>query len=69
MKEARSWIEAACRELFEAPCSTTGQLLAMDQVSQQLLPPVLRPFDVTRMEVELIAGGSLSAAAYHVHAL
>lgn len=41
----------------------------MDQVSQQLLPPVLRPFDVTRMEVELIAGGSLSAAAYHVHAL
>ena len=41
----------------------------MNQLSQQLLPPVLRPFDVPQMDLELIAGGSLNASAYHVHAL
>ena len=42
--------------------------MAIDQLSQQLLPPILRPFDVSQMELELVAGGSLNAAAYHVHA-
>ena len=60
---------AACRDLFELPCQATGQLLAMDQLSQQLLPPVLRPFYVSQIDLELIAGGSLKAAACHVHAL
>ncbi|CAL5221757.1 g4010 [Coccomyxa viridis] len=62
------WL-ASYRELFELPCTATGQLLAMDQLSQQLLPPVLRAFDVSPMELELIAGGSLTPVACHVHAL
>ena len=41
----------------------------MDQLSQQLLPPVLRAFDVSPMELELIAGGSLTPVACHVHVL
>lgn len=60
--------EAGCRDLYHLPCKATGQLLAMDQQSQQLLPPILRPFNVDPVNLELIAGGSVEAAAYHLHA-
>lgn len=66
-----SWAEAfaaMCRDLFQRPCSATGQLLAMDMSTQQLLPPIVRPYAVAPEELELIAGGSMEAAAYHVHA-
>ncbi len=55
------------RDLFKAPCRATGQLLALDLQTQQLLPPVVRPFEIDCSEMDMIAGGYAEAAAYHVH--
>jgi hypothetical protein len=55
------------RDLFRAPCRATGQLLALDLQTQQLLLPVVRPFEIDPGEMEMIARGYVGAAAYHVH--
>ena len=58
-----------CRGLFQVPCQVTGQLLALDPSSQQLLPPVFRPFKIGSETLKLVAGGSMEPVALHMHAL
>ncbi|BDA43182.1 probable mediator of RNA polymerase II transcription subunit 27 at C-terminar half [Coccomyxa sp. Obi] len=56
------------RDLFTRPCSSTGKLLALDPVSNQLLPPIVRPFKRTRQALLAIAQGAETCQAFHVHA-
>ena len=58
-----------CRGLFQVPCQVTEQLLALEPSSQQLLPPVFRPFKIRSEVLKLLAGGSLEPVALHMHAL
>ena len=51
------------------PCQVTGQLLALDPSSQQLLPPAFRPFKIGSETLRLVAGGNVEAVALHMHAL
>ncbi|CAK0780136.1 hypothetical protein CVIRNUC_004946 [Coccomyxa viridis] len=62
------WL-SSCRGLFQVPCQVTGQLLALDPSSQQLLPPVFRPFKIGSETLKLVAGGSMEPVALHMHAL
>ncbi|CAL8468834.1 g8375 [Coccomyxa elongata] len=56
------------RDLFTRPCSSTGKLLALDPVSNQLLPPIVRPFKRTRQALLAIAQGTETCQAFHFHA-
>ncbi|EIE22212.1 hypothetical protein COCSUDRAFT_33454 [Coccomyxa subellipsoidea C-169] len=55
------------RNLFTRPCSATGKLLALDAVTNQLLPPIVRPFKRSRSVLLAMANGSEPCQAFHPH--
>lgn len=54
------------KDLYERPSSATGQLLASDCSRRHLLPPIVRPFKLTRGCLLAMAQGQEPRLAYHV---
>ncbi|KAK9915139.1 hypothetical protein WJX75_005241 [Coccomyxa subellipsoidea] len=55
------------RDLFTRPCSATGKFLALDPVSNQLLPPIVRPFKRSKSELLAAAKNAEPCQAFHLH--
>lgn len=56
-----------CRDIFTRPCHVTGKLLALDAATNQLLPPVVRDFRLSRSELLAAACSSEAYSASHPH--
>jgi hypothetical protein len=54
-------------DLFTAPCSVTGCLLASDLSTQLLLPPLVRPFKVKRTKLRQMAADPSAREPCHLH--
>lgn len=54
------------RDLFSKACAATGLLLAPEPATQQLLPPVLRPFRMSRAELQACAAIGSGPPVYHI---
>jgi Mediator complex subunit 27 len=52
-------------DLFTRPCDATGVLLAADTATQHLVPPVLRPFRLSRPALIAAARDAAARSAYH----
>ncbi|GAX78126.1 hypothetical protein CEUSTIGMA_g5568.t1 [Chlamydomonas eustigma] len=56
------------RDLFTRSCNMTGKLLSNDPTTQYLMPPLFRPFLVSRRQLRLMAADMNKIEAYHMHA-
>mmetsp|Transcript_21006 Transcript_21006/g.46060 ORF Transcript_21006/g.46060 Transcript_21006/m.46060 type:complete len:374 (-) Transcript_21006:249-1370(-) len=60
------WI-AGYRDLFTRPCCMTGTLLAWDPSTHFPLPPIFRPFNLSRRQLLQAASDPSHIRAYHMH--
>jgi hypothetical protein len=54
-------------DLFSRPCHATGKLLCWEPGSAVPLPPVVRPFKLSRRQLAAAAGDPSLREAFHVH--
>lgn len=60
------WL-AGYRWLFKQRCTVTGRLLAWDPSTQMPLPPLFRPFKLSRAELLSVARNPELCRPYHMH--
>jgi hypothetical protein len=61
------WL-ATYQDLYTRPCAVTGCVLAMDATAPVPVPPLFRPFMLSRDQLVRAASRPECRAAYHMHA-
>ncbi|GBF90892.1 hypothetical protein Rsub_03747 [Raphidocelis subcapitata] len=61
------WL-ASYSDLFSRPCAVTGTLLCWEPASEVPLPPLVRPFKLSREQLAAAAGDPGLRMAWHAHA-
>jgi hypothetical protein len=61
------WL-ATYQDLYTQPCAVTGSVLAMDAASPVPLPPLFRPFMLSRQQLVRAASRRECRVAYHMQA-